>query len=116
MKLSQIMGVLVDLRELCERSKEEELERIKIKRNTRDNLFVLNAINNSVTKGNEDSVDIQLFDAEKCFDTLWVEECIYDLYEAGLDNDKLLLLVQRKSKCKNCCEDCWKYVRKSKHN
>jgi len=37
MKLSQIMGVLVDLRELCERSKEEELERIKIKRNTRDN-------------------------------------------------------------------------------
>ena len=33
MKLSQIMGVLVELRELCERSKEEELQRIKIKRN-----------------------------------------------------------------------------------
>eukprot|EP00092_Neocalanus_flemingeri_P037049 GFUD01040334.1.p1 GENE.GFUD01040334.1~~GFUD01040334.1.p1 ORF type:complete len:598 (-),score=135.07 GFUD01040334.1:77-1870(-) len=32
MKLSQIMGVLVDLRELCERSKENELQRIRMKR------------------------------------------------------------------------------------
>merc|ERR1712107_681147 len=30
MKLSRIMGILVDLRELCERSKEEELTRIKM--------------------------------------------------------------------------------------
>jgi len=30
MKLSRIMGILVDLRELCERSKEEELARIKM--------------------------------------------------------------------------------------
>jgi len=32
MKLSRIMGILVDLRELCERSKEEELARIKMSR------------------------------------------------------------------------------------
>ena len=31
MKLSRIMAILVDLRELCERSKEEELARIKMK-------------------------------------------------------------------------------------
>merc|ERR1719431_448933 len=31
LKLSQIMGALVELRELCERSKEEELQRIKMK-------------------------------------------------------------------------------------
>jgi len=31
MKLSRIMGILVDLRELCERSKEEELARIKMR-------------------------------------------------------------------------------------
>ena len=29
MKLSRIMAILVDLRELCERSKEEELARIE---------------------------------------------------------------------------------------
>ena len=31
-------------------------------------------------------------DVEKCFDALWVEECINDVFEAGLDNYKLVLL------------------------
>ena len=29
---------------------------------------------------------------EKCFDALWVHECINDMYETGLNNDKLSLL------------------------
>ena len=33
-----------------------------------------------------------MFDIEKCFDALWVEECINDLYEAGLNNDNLNIL------------------------
>ena len=37
-------------------------------RNIRDNIFVLNAVNNSVINGNEEPVDAQLFDVEKCFD------------------------------------------------
>ena len=61
-------------------------------RNIRDNIFVVNAIVNSVIKGKEEPIDAQLFDVEKCFDALWMEECINDLYEAGLDNDKLNLL------------------------
>ena len=61
-------------------------------RNIRDNIFVLNAINNSVVNGTEEPIDIQVFDVEKCFDSLWVEECINDLYTAGLTNDKLNLL------------------------
>jgi hypothetical protein len=61
-------------------------------RNIRDNIFVVNAITNSVVNGNEDPVDIQVFDVEKCVDALWVEECINDIFEAGLDNDKLVLL------------------------
>ena len=43
-------------------------------RNIRDNIFVVNAVINSITKGNQEPVDIQLFD------------------EAGLNNDKLPLL------------------------
>ena len=61
-------------------------------RNIRDNIFVVNAVINSITKGNQEPVDIQLFDVEKCFDALWMEECINDIYEAGLNNDKLPLL------------------------
>ena len=61
-------------------------------RNIRDNLFVVNAIMNSVKKGNEKPIDICAYDAEKCFDSLWTFECINDLYESGLQNDKLALL------------------------
>ena len=62
------------------------------KRNIRDNIFVVNAITNSVINGNEDPIDVQVFDVEKCFDSLWLQECINDLYDAGLNNDKLPLL------------------------
>ena len=42
--------------------------------------------------GNEDAIDVQLFDIDKCFDSLWLQECINDLYKNGLTNDKLPLL------------------------
>ena len=62
------------------------------RRNIRDNLFVVNAVMNSVKRGNEESVYICAYDAEKCFDFLWTYECINDLYESGLENDKLAVL------------------------
>ena len=62
------------------------------KRNIRDNIFVLNAITNSVVKGNANPVDVQVYDIEKCFDALWMQECINDIYETGFNNDKLPLL------------------------
>ena len=61
-------------------------------RNIRDNIFVLNAVTNTVVNGTEVDVDVQVFDVEKCFDALWVHECINDLYETGFDNDKLSIL------------------------
>ena len=61
-------------------------------REIRDNLFVINAIINSVKNGGEDACDIQVFDVEKCFDSLWVQECVNTLYENGFNNDKLVLL------------------------
>ena len=61
------------------------------RRNIRDNLFVINAIANSSKKSKE-ATDINVYDVIKCFDSLWLSECINDLYDAGLDNDKLVLL------------------------
>ena len=60
----------------------------------RDNIYVLNAIINSITSGNAEACDITVYDVEKCFDTLWAQECINTLYEHGLDNDKLVLLFE----------------------
>ena len=62
------------------------------KRNIRDNIFVINAIMNSIRKGNENAVDFQIYDIEKCFDNLWLHEVSNCLYQAGLNNDKLPLL------------------------
>ena len=61
-------------------------------RNIRDHLFLVNAILNSVNKGPEEPTDICAHDIEKIFDALWSYECINVLYEAGLRNDKLVLL------------------------
>ena len=61
-------------------------------RNIRDNIFVINAITNSIRNKKEESVDFGVYDVEKCFDALWLHEVINCLYSAGLQNDKLPLL------------------------
>ena len=65
-------------------------------RNIGDNIFVISAIINSIKNGSEEACDITVYYIEKCFDALWVQECINTLYENGLDNDKLVLLYQEK--------------------
>ena len=37
-------------------------------------------------------VDIDVYDVYKCFDSMWLSECVNDLYDAGIRNDKLCLL------------------------
>ena len=44
-------------------------------------------------------VDIELFDIEKCFDSLWLKECLNDLYESGLKSDNLNLLYEGNKEC-----------------
>ena len=65
-------------------------------RNIRDNIFVLNAVLNSAIDSNEE-IDIQVYDVEKCFDALWLQGCINDLYDKGLTSDKLNLVYQGNS-------------------
>ena len=44
------------------------------------------------------NIDIQLFRVIKYLDKLWREESINDLYEANLNNDKLVLLYAENQK------------------
>ena len=37
-------------------------------------------------------IDIQIFHYKECFDSLWLQECMNDLYSAGLDDDKFAIL------------------------
>ena len=61
-------------------------------RNVRDNLFVMNAVMNEGKKNSKEPLDINVYDAFKCFDSLWLSESINDLYDSGLRNDKLALI------------------------
>ena len=69
------------------------------KRNIRDNLFVVNGVINAVIEKDANPVDIELFDISKCFDSLWLKECLNDLYEAGIDNSNLNLIYEGNKEC-----------------
>ena len=60
----------------------------------------MNAVINSIKKGGEEPADFQVYDVEKCFDSLWLHEVINCLFEAGLSNDKLPLLFLENSTAK----------------
>ena len=60
------------------------------KRMAKDHLFVLYGIINNVVngkKGEEEELDIQIFDVEKAFDKLWLADCMNDLVDT-LPNNK----------------------------
>ena len=53
-----------------------------------DNLFILRGIiDHSKYLGKE--LWISFYDIEKCFDSLWLEDCIYSLWSCGVQNDIL---------------------------
>ena len=64
------------------------------RRNVRDNLFVINAVTNATKQNTKEAIDVSVYDVYKCFDSLWLSECINDLYDAGLKYDKLMLLYK----------------------
>ena len=48
-------------------------------RNIRDHLFIVHGVINSVLNGEGNPIDIQIYDVEKCFDALWLEDCMLDI-------------------------------------
>ena len=55
---------------------------------------------NDVINGKANPIDVHIYDVIKCFDALWLEEAISDLYESGLTNDKLSFLYLENEVCK----------------
>ena len=49
-------------------------------RNVKNHLFIIYGIINSVIKGNEECIDIQIYDLVKAFDALWLEDCMIDFF------------------------------------
>lgn len=49
-------------------------------KNIKNHLFVIYGMINSVINGNAECIDIMIYDIVQCFDALWVEDCMIDLY------------------------------------
>ena len=63
-------------------------------RSIRNHIFVLNTVINEVKQNNKNPIDLQVYDVRKCFDELDLDECVNDLYEAGIKDDKLNMIYE----------------------
>ena len=66
-------------------------------KNIMNHLFVIYGIINSVIKGKEKCIDLQIYDLEQAFDALWLEDCMIDLYlscDKKEQDDKLALMYE----------------------
>ena len=112
--LSNERGIfnVAKVRSICERViYSEEYEKIdanmsfsnvggRRNRNIRDNLFVVYASINDVINGGGKSFDIQGYDVIKCFDEMWHEEAMNDLWDVQVQDDRFCLLSKLDEKCR----------------
>ena len=67
------------------------------KKSIRNHLFILNGIINDVVNSKKKCIDILIVDYKQCFDAMWLDECINDLFKAGLQDDHLALIYKANS-------------------
>ena len=77
-------------------------------RNIRDHLFVINAILNEVKNDkNIEAIDIQIYDVTKCFDKLEYTNTAIDLFKAGVQNDKFIVIANSNKNCDMAVKTPW---------
>ena len=62
-------------------------------KNIRNHIFLLNGMINEAMQSKR-NIEILIYDYRQCFDSLWLEECINDLFDAGIQNDHLPLIFE----------------------
>ena len=76
-------------------------------RNIRDHLFVINGVLNEALHRKDKNIDIQIVDIQKCFDKMSYKETANDIYEAGVKDDKFLLMAKSNEKCMVAIKTPW---------
>ena len=68
-------------------------------RQVKNHLFIMHGVINSVVNGTEACIDIQFYDLEQAFDSLWLSDCMLDVYDTLPPNnrDEKLALVYKLS-------------------
>ena len=70
-------------------------------KNVRNHSWIVNGVISDVLHSKKKvPIDLQIFDYKQCFDSLWLEECVSDLYDSGVKDDNLALLYNVNSHVK----------------
>ena len=70
------------------------------RKSVRNHIWILNGIIQDILHFKKRAIDVQIFDYKQCFDSLWLKECLNDLYDSGVQDDKLALLYNINSHVK----------------
>ena len=82
-----------EIYEIIDKSMSESQIGSRRGKNIRNHVWILNSIVSDILSTKKKKpVDIQIYDYKQCFDGLWLEECLNDIYSGGLKDDKLNLL------------------------
>ena len=96
---SLIMKMMyTDIYEIIDQSMSDSQIGSRKAKNIRNHIWVLNSvICDTLSTKKKKPVDIQIYDYKQCFDSLWLEECLNDMYDGGLQDDKFNLLYNANS-------------------
>ena len=67
------------------------------RKNIRNHIFIVNGVINQALRS-KNNLDIEILDYRQCFDGMWLDETINDLFEAGLVNDNLNIIYKLNEK------------------
>ena len=65
----------------------------------KNHLFVLYGVINYVLHEEKSCIDICIYDIKKCFDAMWAQETMNDVYDAGIQDDRFALISKMNEKC-----------------
>ena len=83
----------LDIYDIIDKSMSDSQIGSRKKKNIRNHIWVVNSIVcDTLSTKKKKPIDIQIYDYKQCFDSLWLEECLNDMYAGGLQDDKLNLL------------------------
>ena len=87
--------------EIIDRSMSDSNVGARKNKNIRNHIFIVNGVIHDVLSSKKKKpIDIQIMDYKQCFDSMWLEDTMDDLFEAGVVDDKLALLFEANKEVK----------------
>ena len=53
-------------------------------------MFIIHGVINSVIRGDDECIDIQIYDLVQAFDALWLDDCLNDVFDATSEKKRNL--------------------------